>query len=179
MKPRTSKEFKVFGRLLQAIPKLLSNTDHVSLHGAFLVESSIRLWVSWILWLPDLPGNHKVSLDDCLFLIWCTRAHCEGQSPDTRLATSTWEYVTPYSRGKVAEIWRGQNWPKVKKRPSWGVNAGSNSKYDLSVIGIYDPDDTLKCLMKRWLLTKCSLSDEWHSQNDSRHGRGMGHQSED
>ena len=62
MKPKTSKEFKVSGRLLQATPRLLSNMDHVSLHGAFLVESSIRLWVSQILWLPDLPGNHKVSL---------------------------------------------------------------------------------------------------------------------
>lgn len=178
MKPETSKEFKVSGRLLQATPKLLSNMDHVSLYGAFLVESSIRLWVSQILWLSDLPGNHKYLWDDCLFLIWSMRAHCKGNSPDSRLAASTWEYVTPYSRGKVTGIWRGQNWPKVKKWQSCGVNPGSNSKYGLSVIGINDPDDTLKCSMKRRLLTKCSLSDEWNSQTDSRHGKGMGRQSE-
>lgn len=172
MKPRTSKEFKVFGRLLQAIPKLLSNTDHVSLHGAFLVESSIRLWVSWILWLPRSAWKPQGISGWLLISDLMHEAHCKGQSPDTRLAASTWEYVTPYSRGKVAEIWRGvRTGPRSKSGRAGGVNAGSNSKYDLSVIGIYDPDDTLKCFDEKMAPHKMLPIRWWHSQNDSRHGR--------
>lgn len=61
MKPKTSKEFKVSGRLLQATTSNLPGWLMFLHPAGFVVESSTRFWVSQILQIWKLQTTSGVT----------------------------------------------------------------------------------------------------------------------